>query len=648
MKRILSLVLCLLIALPVFAGCKNDKTAASSSTDSQFETSENDTASDSSQEDESFSSTGGADSITGTNPDTPDTQQDPDPMPPEDANTSDPSHEDQNPASTSRDPITSQEPQPNHPSTSSGNEGTSHPSSDNQNPASTSGTGDSNIKTDPNPQDTQPNDPSAPSDGGESGTGQLQNNWNGNTVELLNDADFSDGFSTSALINTGGYDGKIQFFTTGVPQWNLTQWYSAVSIKDAVPVKIGNSVLYSNQYKTVSLSQNSDSSTTLTLVCDGRAEYGGEAPSSDFYGWVHLGTEQYIRESPMLADLSSLRLKMNTKMDYIVQTSNADKSKYVTQYNIFMIIKNTNEKSEDYNKYIWVQICLYDTRYDYPPEYCEVDVGVAESSGEFIYTMNSKNILKEPFANGNNVNIDYDLLPIFKKALNTVQSKGGMPNTKWEDMELLTFGFGYEAFRGEKYSVSTSGLSLKAVYKNNSVSPVLGTSYTNGFSNPSDWVRAYGDWKISNGTIRISESNLWTNRITLNRQFYMGDYDIEYEMSLDETDSGKDCWAGISIAKQYMQDDHGKSGIVIMTTPRGRGNIGNLINQKISGGEISAFALHKNIKYKVEVRSDTATLYANGIKVCSLTDEAIKEGGYISLISGMASVTYTNFKVTVK
>lgn len=571
MKKILSLALCLLVTMSVFAGCKDNKTPTSSLTDSQIASSESDNVLNASQADESF-------------------------------------------ALTSEDAM-------------SGNDNSTQ---------SASAQKDNNTVS----SKTQGNNTSS--------TQTLTNNWSGKTVELINDADFSDGFSTSALINTDGYDGKIQFFTTGTPQWKLAQWYSTESIKNAKPVKSNNKISYSNQYKTVSLTKNSNNSTTLTLVCDGRAEYGGEAPTSDFYGWVHLGTEQYIRESPMLADLSSLRLKMNTKMDYIEQKSDADKNKYTTQYNVCMIIKNTNEKSKDYNKYIWVQVGLYDTRYDYPPEYCGVDVGVAESSGEFIYTMDSKNILKEPFANGNNVSIDYDWLPIFKKALNTVQAKGGMPNTKWEDMELLTFSFGYEVFRGEKYSVSTSDLSLKATYKNDSTSPVLGTSYTKGFSNPSDWVRAYGDWKISNGTISITESNLWTNRISLNRQFYKGNYDIEYEMSLDERYSSKDCWAGISFAKQYMQDDHGESGILITTTPKGSGYIGNFITGKNSGGEISGFELKKNVKYKVEVRANNATLYANGKKVCSFTDDAIKEGGYISLVSGKARVTYQNFKVTVK
>ncbi len=488
--------------------------------------------------------------------------------------------------------------------------------------------------------------------GGSSVTPAIKSNWSGNTVELLTDPQFLTGFKTSALINTEGYVGQVDFFDKATPQWELSQWYSNESIKDVKKVVNGNTATYSNQYKTLSLKKNADSTTTLTLTCNGRAEYGGEKPSSDFYGWVHYGAGQYLRESPKLSELSSLRLTMTTQMLPIKNASSLDPNAGggVSQYNITFIIKNTNEDSEDCNEYIWAQVCIYDSRYDLPPAYCGVDGGVAESSGQYIYTIAADRVLDEPFGNGKEAKIDFDWLPVFKEALEAVQARGAMKNTKWSDMEVLTFGFGYEVGRGEDYTVITTAPSLKATYAdgNTYAKPVVGKSYNKGFTVAADWKRPYGEWKFADGVLSMTEATQWNHRISLASQYYVGNYDIEWEMSLDERYSSKDCWAGISFGKQFMQDDHGLSGNIMFVYPSGKTYVSHFVNKTGGEGQIAGFELKKFYKYKIEVRGDTATLYVNGKKICSGSDVDIADGGYISIISGLAKCSFKNFKVTVK
>ena len=486
--------------------------------------------------------------------------------------------------------------------------------------------------------------------GGTSATPAIRTNWSGNTVELLNDPQFFNGFKCSGLINTDGYNGQVQFFGTDAPQWNLAQWYSAESVKDAEKVVKGNTASFSNKYKTIALTKHSDKSSTLSLTCNGRAEYGGESPTSDFYGWVHLGTEQYLRESPMLSELSSLRLTMTTQMLPIQNKANTDPNKHSSQYNVCFIIKNTNPDSEDCNEYIWVQVGLYDARYDLPPAYCGVDTGVAESSGQYIYTIAANRVLKESFQLGKEAKIDFDWLPVFKEALQAVQAKGAMKATKWTDMEVLTFGFGYEIFRGEDYTITTKDLSVKATYadKNTYAKPAVGKSYNKGFTVPADWKRPYGDWKMADGVLSLTESSQWNNRISLASQYYVGNYDVEWEMSIDERYSSKDCWAGISFGKQYMQDDHGQSGLIVNIEPDGDAHVADFLTGKGGHGVCAGFALKKYVSYKLQVRGSKATLFANGKEVCTFDDPVIAQGGYISCISGMAKVSFKNFKVTVK
>ena len=65
-------------------------------------------------------------------------------------------------------------------------------------------------------------------------------------------------------------------------------------------------------------------------------------------------------------------------------------------------------------------------------------------------------------------------------------------------------------------------------------------------------------------------------------------------------------------------------------------------------GVCAGFALKKYVPYKLQVRGSKATLFANGKEVCTFDDPVIAQGGYISCISGMAKVSFKNFKVTVK
>lgn len=280
--------------------------------------------------------------------------------------------------------------------------------------------------------------------------------------------------------------------------------------------------------------------------------------------------------------------------------------------------------------------------------------GIAESSGEFIYTMAAKNILKEPFGSGNKAEIHYDWLPIFRQALQKVQAAGGMPNTNFSDLKPTSFSFGYELKRGANYSVTMEDISVKATYTqaaHKNMIPQAGKSYDKGFTVPNDWYVSGGDWKFDNGVVTQERNKLTAYRMSLKGQYYTGNYDIEYEMRLNERYSTTDAWAGISFSKAFMDDDHGLSGEILFSYPSGHTILGKFQAKQpnsVVEADIANYKLKDWYRYKIEVRGNKGTVYVNDKKLMELDSSYIGEGGYISVISCLGRCSFRNFKVTVK
>lgn len=185
-------------------------------------------------------------------------------------------------------------------------------------------------------------------------------------------------------------------------------------------------------------------------------------PSPDFYGWVHMGVHQIFKEERRLMDLGSLDMQMRLSLLVEDKAGDAPASQYTSQFNLCFILQNRNPESPDFNKIIWNQICLFDSRYAFPGEYCGVDAGVAECSGEFIYTMDSREMLTAPLGDGREVLLQYDWLPEMRLAFDKVQARGGMRSTRFEDLYVTDFSYGFEIYRGILMRLEVSDVHVTA------------------------------------------------------------------------------------------------------------------------------------------------------------------------------------------
>ncbi len=283
-------------------------------------------------------------------------------------------------------------------------------------------------------------------------------------MQILKDRAYENGFLVSKLNSSlvPAYDGsKLTFGKDAEPFWKFVQWFSTESLADAEPQINGNTTTYKNRVKSFERTLNDDGTATITLTCNAFEEYGGPLAKDDFYGWVHMGFEQHF-EYVRLADLNSFVLSFKGKLDIEEKAPGECMDTRVGQVNICFILFNCNPDSLDCGKIIWNQVCLHDSRFDIPPEYCAIDAGVAECSGEFIYTMDARRMIDKPFANSGERFISYDWLPQMKEALAIVKSKGGMLNTEWEDLATGFLGIGFEISRGDIYKLSITNLSVEA------------------------------------------------------------------------------------------------------------------------------------------------------------------------------------------
>ncbi len=283
-------------------------------------------------------------------------------------------------------------------------------------------------------------------------------------MQILKDRTYENGFLVSKLISSAvpPYDGsRLSYGKDAEPLWKMVQWFSTETLAGTEPVIDGNTTTYQNRVKSFVRTLHEDGTATITFTCNAYEEYGGAFPKEDFYGWVHMGFEQHF-EPVRLADFESFVLSFKAALTVEEKAPGERLDTNVGQVNFCFTLHNANPASPDYGKFIWNQVCLHDSRYAIPPEYCAIDAGVAECSGEFIYTMDARRMLDAPLANSGERRISYDWLPEMRYALDRVQQSGGMKHTNFEDLVTGFLGLGFETSRGDIYTLSIGDLSVEA------------------------------------------------------------------------------------------------------------------------------------------------------------------------------------------
>jgi hypothetical protein len=202
------------------------------------------------------------------------------------------------------------------------------------------------------------------------------------TRELLDHPQFEQGFNVMApkegkrvpegVLRSGGD-------TAAAPIWDMAQWNTRFSIATARPAPLANGgIQFTNAAKRIVISTTGQ----LTLAVNAGVEYAGRARRKG-ESWPHLLVSQRFAESPSLAELQEVVLKIAVRLRRTVAHPTPDDTPqlHAAQSLLYVIVQNLNRQSPGYGDFLYLGVPFYDNRWRSSESYAAPD-----RCGKFIYT----------------------------------------------------------------------------------------------------------------------------------------------------------------------------------------------------------------------------------------------------------------------
>ncbi len=266
----------------------------------------------------------------------------------------------------------------------------------------------------------------------------------------------------------------------GDPCWVFPQWGSKYDIYDYDERKYSNGgdaftyVSKGQQVNGVDVPAKilSIDSTNGSIYMELNAQVEFDSPRQDGESWPHTLLSQDFGPDPALVHISELEdLVMNmsyeiTKFEDCMGDS-ADSDKHCAQLIWYITIQNRTPGHEDYGKYVWFGITLWDNRISGEAfgGYAAEDAGKEDATHAFIYQPSSDIVHsngKCPVVNEYRT-VDFHLLEAAMTAFNTAKERGYLGNTAWEDLYIGGMNFGFEVTG--TYNVAVQIDSVGVYYK---------------------------------------------------------------------------------------------------------------------------------------------------------------------------------------
>ncbi len=294
----------------------------------------------------------------------------------------------------------------------------------------------------------------------------------------VKDRNFNDGFIVRKRLNNPDdlyFSNPIKTSDNqNQPIWNITQWMSEYEINP----DIANGYYYSHDGSRYSIAAGPNEnqlakkisfdteSGELYLECNCQYEYDDctTKPISPYYGgewWVHLLLEQAIHENDLLyiKDCKAL----NLKMEFTIEKDELYKEFWhnCAQFEWYLTIQNRNKNSEDYEKYMWFGVNLFDNREigTISEEFTSAEYG----SGVFVYRPGSDKCFKGETTipgQGETRIVDYDFLDVVKEKFLLAQSQGYFTHSTIDDMTIGSTNLGFEVPGGRNIAVSIRDFNI--------------------------------------------------------------------------------------------------------------------------------------------------------------------------------------------
>ncbi|MHC1694190.1 MAG: hypothetical protein AB9835_02705 [Eubacteriales bacterium] len=271
-------------------------------------------------------------------------------------------------------------------------------------------------------------------------TTQIQTtiNQESKTVDIIKDITFKTGFTCNGKEHADGVVGTLDSGAGQSPEWTLAQWACKYNIADGERTADDNGYMYTTPTQKVKISwKEGDPAITLELKASG--EY--TALRKDGEPWPHLLIEQTTlsQRCPTLDKLESLRLELSTRISYFTEVLKGEPGLHAAQVNLYFTVQNPTS-----GDMYWFGVPVFDNRTKILPEYMAQDLGKADASQKFIYTVAQKEFTRKTAQKLERLDYDKDILPYIKSGLTEAKNRGYLPSDSPADYTLTTCNLGYE------------------------------------------------------------------------------------------------------------------------------------------------------------------------------------------------------------
>jgi hypothetical protein len=289
--------------------------------------------------------------------------------------------------------------------------------------------------------------------------------------ELFADSGFANGFwlSSANHLTTPGPLGVLQTHkepTAAPPAWRLCQWATRYPLPPGTCRPTAHGGWESeNAGKRLLFQGTSDGKGSLLLELRGIAEYGGHLRTAG-EAWPHLLIEHKFDAPIRLNDVKRIPLTLESRIVYCRPDPAAAKSLnpnlHSAQVSMFWTVHNMTVGNPDYRDMIWFGIPIFDARHDVPPAYYAIDSGKEDATGKFICLLDGKRFWTGRTADGRWRTLDADLAVLLRDGLAIAKQHGALKNTRFEDLAITTFNFGWEITGPYDAAIEFRNLSIKS------------------------------------------------------------------------------------------------------------------------------------------------------------------------------------------
>ena len=257
------------------------------------------------------------------------------------------------------------------------------------------------------------------------------------SYEVLTDLMFTQGF----VLTGATHKDPVSIETFGLkdvtPAWRIAQWNS----KSSLDRRQYNDhfIVLEDDCKSVTVDRKSGA---INLTVHASKEYTTPRVSSS-EPWVHLLLEQSTFQRALkVADVSEIWVEVEFELTENKAYGEQDPSIHAAQLSWFLYLKNTNSQSKGFHDFVWFGLSMFDSRYDFVPDYALQDF--AMPNGSFIFTLGSKHYFDKPVEIGKRKTIRRNIKSDICKGIETAHQYGFINHTTIHDVALDGTNIGWE------------------------------------------------------------------------------------------------------------------------------------------------------------------------------------------------------------